>query len=853
MKQKSTFTIVLIVIFVVLGVYEASAKTDLDTANLSSLLPMILHRLRTEDTQSATQVPVQPAPTSGNRPEALEGYICFQSDRDSGDEDIEEIYRMNADGSGQTRLTNIAADDYTCAWSPDGSQIVFVSERDNNPEIYVMNAYGDGQKRLTNNIVDDVYPEWSPDGSEIIFASRRDENGDLEIFVMNKDGTGVTQLTFNTSNDSHPSWSPDGKYIAFASERDGVLTEIYRMNADGSAQTRLTYDEVDNWYPQWSPDSSKILFYHRPTDLGEDSEVWRMNADGSGQIRLTNTAGPNWAAVYSPDGSSIAFSSLRDGDREIYIMNADGSGQTDITNRHASSDLAPWWIGNLAPIGASQTITLTDTGFTPDALTISVGTQVIWYNATSQTHILQGGVTIRAIYLPLIKSNAQGMGFSVITPTTIDPGRIRSALWTMGFSEGESFSATLAPGETFAHLFTTEGDYQYHLETSPYSVGLVTVLSKEDYCSSQDAITSSSLETARTALEAGATAVSLSPAGCVTYSRIMSGTMVTHEELTVSDWTMEIWDHTANESLGMRDADLDGFFEWRSTVDRGPSVTDGFIITSIYSPTTTYQVRRETYERLSEEIMDVLWEEDTGDGFIAVGDFETSATDSYSQTLPSSFTLAQSEPLDQATSAGACSSDQLNLILQRMAEGVQQGISCMYGHGRPDLAAKIAHNYATRKFLISCESCPAQAQITVWPDPTMPVVLTLCEGFFNGDANWQRSTLFHELEHLSEPPHDPTIEDQAGDAVWEVDPVYACESMCFNPTATKCSCATCLKAKACDSRCSTLKACNPQMGAKCLCPDRKKWYDTFAQCAVDCPSGISCWWATCKNYDVSCP
>jgi len=67
-----------------------------------------------------------------------------------------------------------------------------------------------GQKRLTNNTVEDVYPEWSPDGSEIVFASRRDDDGDLEIYVMNMDGTGVTQLTFNTSNDSHPSWSPMG-------------------------------------------------------------------------------------------------------------------------------------------------------------------------------------------------------------------------------------------------------------------------------------------------------------------------------------------------------------------------------------------------------------------------------------------------------------------------------------------------------------------------------------------------------------------------------------------------------------------------------------------------------------------
>jgi len=86
------------------------------------------------------------------------GQIAFDSDRDGN----YEIYVMNADGTGQTRLTNNPALDGAPAWSPDGSKIAFVSDRDGNLEIYVMPAAGGAATRLTNNTAGDDLPDWQP-------------------------------------------------------------------------------------------------------------------------------------------------------------------------------------------------------------------------------------------------------------------------------------------------------------------------------------------------------------------------------------------------------------------------------------------------------------------------------------------------------------------------------------------------------------------------------------------------------------------------------------------------------------------------------------------------------------------
>lgn len=269
----------------------------------------------------------------------VNGTIAFESHRDGN----VEIYVMNADGSGQTNLTNNPATDDDPAFSPDGTRIAFVSLRNGNREIYLMNADGSNPINLTNNPADDIQPAFSPDGLQLAFASNR--HGNREIYVLNIDGTNLMRITNNPAIDRAPAFSPDGTRIAFRSDRDGN-DEIYLMNADGSNQTNLTNHPAFDFAPVFSPDGLKIAF--TSTRDGND-EVYLMNTDGSGQTNITNSKlGDNYPA-FSPDGMKIVYRSARDGNREIYVMNVDGTNQTRLTNELAE-DLDPDWGASAAPL-----------------------------------------------------------------------------------------------------------------------------------------------------------------------------------------------------------------------------------------------------------------------------------------------------------------------------------------------------------------------------------------------------------------------------------------------------------------------------------------------------------------------
>lgn len=142
---------------------------------------------------------------------------------------------MDSDGNNVARLTSTPGDEVQPSWSPDGSKIVFVSDQTGNKEVYVINADGSGLTRLTSTQSAREYsPAWSPDGKRIAFESN--VSGSNEIYVMNVDGSNPTRLVNlpDGAQSTDPAWSPDSTRVAFTIFSRPQGSGIDTVNADGS-------------------------------------------------------------------------------------------------------------------------------------------------------------------------------------------------------------------------------------------------------------------------------------------------------------------------------------------------------------------------------------------------------------------------------------------------------------------------------------------------------------------------------------------------------------------------------------------------------------------------------------------
>jgi Tol biopolymer transport system component len=248
------------------------------------------------------------------------------------------LFIAAAEGGNERPLVPQNNLDYDATWAPDGTSIVFTSERDGSADLYRVKPDGTGLERLTDNPAYDDQAAFSPDGKQLVFVSTRG-GGTADLWTMDLQTRRAKALTSGPGGDFRPSWSPDGRWIAFSSDRLSnlpfghgrwehlQLADIFIIHPDGSGLKQLSPHGGFCGSPKWTADSRRVVAYcstaeqtmdNRRAVLEHPEDTQIVSFDINTGARSELPVGPG--VKFNPSvltGDVIAYI-RRDGERGIY-------------------------------------------------------------------------------------------------------------------------------------------------------------------------------------------------------------------------------------------------------------------------------------------------------------------------------------------------------------------------------------------------------------------------------------------------------------------------------------------------------------------------------------------------------
>ena len=251
-----------------------------------------------------------------------------------GDTD-EEIWKINPDGTGKTKLTNFPQPQWSVGarWNYAGSMIVFTHA--NGPaHVWIMNGDGSNQHDATPACETQCsQASWSADGRRIAYIKQVAGSSQNDIWYADVSAAGVTSnhrpVVATPADEQYPVFAPDGR-LAF--QRNASGWKVVVRQSDGTEGT-----VANGFHPSWSPNNDRLIY----TD---GNEVWTTKLDGNAPSNVSNapSSAEQWPA-FSPDGSRVLFATTRwdGGQWNAAIAELNGTivkQLTGATGRH-------WWVG----------------------------------------------------------------------------------------------------------------------------------------------------------------------------------------------------------------------------------------------------------------------------------------------------------------------------------------------------------------------------------------------------------------------------------------------------------------------------------------------------------------------------
>src|SRR5258706_10861642 len=230
----------------------------------------------------------------------------------------------------------ISADGKHVAYTVSETKMEKDKEWKNVTQVWVATIAGGRPQQYTRGDKSSTAPEWSPDGSMLAFLSDREKDGERQVWMMRADGGEAWAVTAHKGGVSGFRFSPDGKQLLLSAtdqpakdeedrkkikddtiviDHDIKMTHLWLWNIEKKDEKRLTEGNFTVSDPQWSPDGTRITYTTRPTPKADDgsfSDTWIMTVGGGGKKKLVTDSGSSDTARWSPNGKWIAYTGSPD-------------------------------------------------------------------------------------------------------------------------------------------------------------------------------------------------------------------------------------------------------------------------------------------------------------------------------------------------------------------------------------------------------------------------------------------------------------------------------------------------------------------------------------------------------------